>query len=84
MSTPIYNGDLYTEIYTKEEVKKDLLYLIKLGEEEKKETSKSKGYTPSKEECEEISNQFFFGELLVNAKKYHEATQTLKNRIFNK
>lgn len=36
-----------------------------------------------KKACEEISNQFFFGELLVNAKKYHEATQTLKNRIFN-
>lgn len=36
-----------------------------------------------KNKCGEISNQFFFGELLVNAKKYHEATQTLKNRIFN-
>ncbi len=35
-----------------------------------------------KETCEQISNQFFFGELLVNARDYHEATQTLKNRIF--
>jgi len=35
-----------------------------------------------KETCEMLSNQFFFGECLVNAKTYYEAIQTLKNRIF--
>lgn len=32
--------------------------------------------------CENLSNQFWFGECLVNAKSYYEAIQTLKNRIF--
>lgn len=32
--------------------------------------------------CEELSNQFWFGECLVNAKTYFEAMATLKNRIF--
>ena len=36
----------------------------------------------NKKTCEELSNQFWFGECLVNAKSYHEATITLKNRIF--
>jgi len=36
-----------------------------------------------KEECEKLSNQFWFGECLANAKSYYEAMQTLKNRIFN-
>lgn len=36
----------------------------------------------NKETCEQISNQFFFAELLVNAREYYEALQTLKNRIF--
>ena len=35
-----------------------------------------------KKNCEDISNQFWFGECLVNAKTYYEAMQTLKNRIF--
>lgn len=32
--------------------------------------------------CLELSNQFFFGELLVNARELHEAMARLKNRIF--
>lgn len=38
----------------------------------------------NKEICGEVSNQFFFGELLVNAREYHEAITRLKNRIFSK
>jgi len=34
--------------------------------------------------CEQLSNLFFFGELLVNAKDYHQALSVLKNRIFSK
>lgn len=33
--------------------------------------------------CEELSNQFWFGQCLVNAKSYYEAMTTLKNRIFS-
>ena len=33
--------------------------------------------------CEEVSNLFFFGELLVNAREFHEAIGRLKNRIFS-
>ncbi len=36
-----------------------------------------------KTSCETLSNQFWFGECLVNAKSYYEATHTLKNRIFS-
>lgn len=36
-----------------------------------------------KNRCEEISNQYWFGECLVNAKSYYEAMTTLKHRIFN-
>ena len=32
--------------------------------------------------CERISNEFFFGELLVNAREYYEALNRLKSRIF--
>lgn len=35
-----------------------------------------------KKGCADLSNQFWFGECLVNAKSYFEAIQTLKNRIF--
>ena len=35
-------------------------------------------------ECEKLSNLFFFGELLVNAKDYHQTLSVLKNRIFSK
>lgn len=35
-----------------------------------------------KEKCQEIANQFWFGECLINAKSYYEAMLTLKNRIF--
>lgn len=37
-----------------------------------------------KNNCEKLSNDFWFGECLVNAKSYYEAIQTLKNRIFSK
>jgi len=37
-----------------------------------------------KPECEKLSNLFFFGELLVNAKDYHQILSVLKNRIFSK
>jgi len=33
-------------------------------------------------ECIKISNMFFYGELLVNAREYWETTKRLKNRIF--
>lgn len=36
----------------------------------------------NKKVCQEISRQFWFGECLVNGKDYHDAMQTLKNRIF--
>lgn len=37
----------------------------------------------NKEECEKLSNKFFFGELQVNAREYYEALGRLKNRIFS-
>ena len=37
----------------------------------------------NKSRCEEISRQFFFDTLLVNAREYHEAIARLKNRIFS-
>jgi len=37
----------------------------------------------NKEECKKLSDQFFFGELLVNAREYYEALGRLKNRIFS-
>lgn len=36
-----------------------------------------------KEICERLSNQFFFGELYVNAREFYEALGRLKNRIFS-
>ena len=36
----------------------------------------------NKQECEQISHEFFFGELMVNAREYHQAMTHLKNRIF--
>lgn len=30
----------------------------------------------------QISNEYFFGTLMVNARNYHEAITRLKNRIF--
>ena len=38
----------------------------------------------NKQECEKLSNQFFFGEFLVNARDYYETLNRLKNRIFSK
>lgn len=37
----------------------------------------------NKQECEKLSNKFFFGEFLVNALEYHETLNRLKNRIFS-
>lgn len=34
------------------------------------------------EKCKDISNKFFFGNLLVNARDYSEAMTRIKNRIF--
>lgn len=37
----------------------------------------------NKKRCEELSQQFFFDTLLVNAREYYEAIARLKNRIFS-
>ena len=37
-----------------------------------------------RKKCEEISNQYFFGELEVNAREFYETIIRLKNRIFAK
>lgn len=36
-----------------------------------------------KKNCEKISNNFFFGQLPVNAREYYEAMNRLKNKIFS-
>lgn len=36
-----------------------------------------------KKACQELSNQFWFSECLVDAKRYYESMTTLKNRIFS-
>lgn len=36
-----------------------------------------------KKRCEEISKQFFFDTLLVNARDFYDAMIRLKNRIFS-
>lgn len=38
----------------------------------------------STEKCTSLSNKFFFGELLVNARTYHETMNLLKNKIFER
>lgn len=37
----------------------------------------------NKEECEKLSNDFFFGEFIVNAREYYEIVIRLKHRIFS-
>lgn len=37
----------------------------------------------NKEECEKLSNDFFFGEFIVNARQYYEIIVRLKHRIFS-
>lgn len=37
----------------------------------------------NKKECEKLSSQYFFGEILVNARNYYETLNILKNRIFS-
>ena len=34
------------------------------------------------ESCTQISNDYFFGQLMVNAIEFHQAITRLKNRIF--
>ena len=34
--------------------------------------------------CSSVSNDFFFGSLLVNAREYHDAMSLLKNRVYSK
>jgi len=36
------------------------------------------------ETCKKLSNKFFFGNLQVNAREFHESMNRLKNRIFSK
>lgn len=36
----------------------------------------------NKEKCEELSKNFFYGNVPVNAKSYHETITRLKSRIF--
>lgn len=36
----------------------------------------------NKEVCEKLSNQYYFSEVLVNARIFHEAMSRLKGRIF--
>lgn len=36
----------------------------------------------NKEKCSKVSNDFFFGNLQVNAREFYESTIRLKNRIF--
>jgi len=40
-------------------------------------------YFESAEKCTKISNDYFFGELMVNAREFHQAITRLKNRIFS-
>ena len=37
----------------------------------------------NKQECEGLSSDYFFGELLVNAREFQEAIKRLKHRIFS-
>ena len=37
----------------------------------------------NKNECEKLSNDFFFGEFTVNARLYYEIIVRLKHRIFS-
>ena len=39
-------------------------------------------YFEDEEKCKEISSEYFFGELLINARVFHEMETRLKNRIF--
>ena len=37
-----------------------------------------------KKECEQLANTYYFGEVLVNARQFHETMSRLKGRIFAK
>jgi hypothetical protein len=34
--------------------------------------------------CKKLSDQYFFGELLLNAREFHEVITRLKSRIFSR
>ena len=38
----------------------------------------------NKNECEQLSNKYYFGEILINARDFQEVTKRLKGRIFAK
>lgn len=38
----------------------------------------------NKEECQKLANQYYFGEILVNARNFHEVMSRLKGRIFSR
>jgi len=40
-------------------------------------------YFDNAEKCQQISNDYFFGELNVNARDFYETITRLKNRIFS-
>lgn len=40
-------------------------------------------YFENEEECKELSNEYFFGEFMVNARVFHEMETRLKSRIFS-
>jgi len=38
----------------------------------------------NKDVCEQLSNQYYYSEVLVNARAFHEACSRLKGRVFAK
>lgn len=38
----------------------------------------------NKDVCEQLSNQYYYSEVLVNARAFHEAYSRLKGRVFAK
>lgn len=37
----------------------------------------------NKKKCEQLANDYYFGEVLVSAREFHEAMSRLKGRIFS-
>ena len=37
----------------------------------------------NKQECEQLANEYYYGEIFVNARSFHEAMSRLKGRIFS-
>lgn len=38
----------------------------------------------NKNKCEQLSNEYYYGKVLVDALEFHEVMKRLKNRIFSK